>query len=42
MKPILVLLVGLVSVFTSAQSQSLPKNWEGEWKGELNWYKTGT
>ena len=41
MKLTLTFLVVLVSVVTSAQSQSFPKSWEGNWKGELNWYKTG-
>ncbi len=39
-------LIGIIAallIYTSsfAQNRSFPKSWEGEWKGELSWYKTG-
>lgn len=38
-----VLLISFIlsfSVSTKAQ-QSFPKSWEGKWRGQLKWYKTG-
>lgn len=29
------------SFFIHAQQDAFPKSWVGNWKGELNWYKTG-
>lgn len=29
-------------VFVAAQLKSFPKSWEGNWKGELQWFKTGS
>lgn len=26
----------------AAQTTPFPKSWEGDWKGELSWYKTGS
>lgn len=42
MKPVLLVLSCFVSVAICAQSTSFPGSWAGNWKGELNWYKTGT
>lgn len=41
MKWILVLLTVFFSFTTTGQPVTFPKNWEGNWKGELSWYKTG-
>lgn len=41
MKWILVLLTSLFSLAAASQSNSFPQSWEGNWKGELSWYKTG-
>ncbi len=30
------------SLYTSAQTKPFPKSWEGNWKGELQWFKTGS
>lgn len=30
-----------LSVLTRAQTASFPKAWAGNWKGELQWFKTG-
>ena len=42
MKSIMLILSCFVSVAVSSQSKSFPQSWVGNWKGELNWYKTGT
>ncbi|HMK27849.1 MAG TPA: hypothetical protein VK483_17580 [Chitinophagaceae bacterium] len=41
MKLIVIIAAVLSSVSVAAQSGSFPKEWEGNWKGELHWYKTG-
>lgn len=41
MKLIVFIAAVLVSVSVTAQTRSFPKEWEGNWKGELQWYKTG-
>ena len=41
MKLILIIVAVLSSVYLAAQSGSFPKEWEGNWKGELQWFKTG-
>lgn len=40
----LLLLLTLCSARNAAaqSSASFPKSWEGDWKGELRWYKTGS
>ncbi len=42
MKLIILILSCFVSIVVNSQSQSFPGSWAGNWKGELNWYKTGT
>ena len=42
MKRIVIIAAVLASVSVAAQSKSFPESWAGNWKGELNWYKTGT
>ena len=42
MKLIILILSCFVSMVVSSQSKSFPGSWVGNWKGELNWYKTGT
>jgi hypothetical protein len=38
-----IIMTGLLLFSFSAIAQNdFPKNWEGNWKGELTWYKTGT
>ena len=34
-------LAGFISLSAAAQSNSFPQSWTGNWKGELQWYKTG-
>lgn len=29
------------SIATIAQQNSFPKSWEGQWRGQLQWFKTG-
>ncbi|MDZ4794573.1 MAG: hypothetical protein SGI83_09870 [Bacteroidota bacterium] len=41
MKWMIVLLTALLSLAAASQSTSFPQSWEGNWKGELSWYKTG-
>jgi hypothetical protein len=41
MKPIIVILTCFMSIAASGQSKPFPLNWTGNWKGELEWYKTG-
>lgn len=41
MKLIVIIPATLASVSVAAQPRSFPKEWEGNWKGELQWYKTG-
>ena len=41
MKQLLFLLIVCLPVISRAQSPSFPKIWTGNWKGELQWYKTG-
>lgn len=41
MKSIVVLLACFISFSAPGQSKSFPQNWAGNWKGELEWYKTG-
>jgi len=38
---ILILFFTLHGTGIMAQQQSFPESWTGNWKGELNWYKTG-
>lgn len=39
------LIVGVLAIFlmmsVKSRAQSFPQSWEGNWKGELNWFKTG-
>ena len=39
-----ILLLGFLSysLFSSGQSKPFPQSWQGNWKGELQWYKTGS
>jgi hypothetical protein len=39
---LLLLFFGLSGLFVNGQSASFPSAWEGNWKGELQWFKTGT
>lgn len=41
MKKWLFLLLGSLPVLANAQSPSFPKDFTGNWKGELQWFKTG-
>ncbi len=41
MKSIVLVLSCFVSVYALGQSKSFPRSWTGNWKGELQWYKTG-
>lgn len=41
MKQLLSLLIVCIPVLSQAQAASFPKAWTGNWKGELQWYKTG-
>jgi len=42
MRTIIVLLLSCTSFFSlKAQLNAFPKGWEGNWKGELKWFKTG-
>ncbi len=42
MRTIIVLLLSCTSFFSlKAQLNAFPKSWEGNWKGELKWFKTG-
>ncbi len=41
MKIFILLLTAGLSVTAKSQSTSFPQSWEGNWKGELEWYKTG-
>ena len=41
MKFAVLLLTSLVSFTVSSQSATFPQSWIGNWKGELQWYKTG-
>ena len=41
MKLIIIIAAILFSASAVAQSRSFPKDWEGNWKGELQWYRTG-
>jgi hypothetical protein len=41
MKFFSLLLFLLSSLASAAQNKSFPQNWEGNWKGELQWFKTG-
>lgn len=29
------------SILSTAQTKTFPQSWEGNWKGQLNWYQTG-
>lgn len=42
MKWIFLLFACTLYVCSIAQTAPFPKNWTGNWKGELQWYKTGT
>ena len=35
------LFASFISCSSMGQTNSFPKSWEGSWKGELLWYKTG-
>lgn len=37
----LLILLFLAPFFSKAQSSVFPKDWTGNWKGELQWFKTG-
>ncbi len=37
----LMILFFLLPVFLKAQAHTFPKDWTGNWKGELQWFKTG-
>jgi hypothetical protein len=39
---ILLTVLVCLSSLAYTQSTSFPQNWEGEWKGELQWFKTGS
>lgn len=39
---ILIAVLFCLPAFIMAQSKPFPKNWEGNWKGELQWFKTGS
>jgi hypothetical protein len=42
MRTVLLLTCSIFFSFTAiAQQNQFPKSWEGNWKGELQWYKTG-
>ena len=41
MKVIIILLTTCISFLAMGQSTSFPQSWAGNWKGELEWYKTG-
>ena len=41
MKYLVLLLVGFISLSANSQSGPFPQSWIGNWKGELQWYKTG-
>ncbi len=41
MKIFILLLTFGLSVTAKCQSTSFPQSWVGNWKGELQWYKTG-
>ena len=41
MKFIVLLLSGFISFSAISQPDSFPQSWVGNWKGELQWYKTG-
>ncbi|MGB3005422.1 MAG: hypothetical protein WBC06_02860 [Chitinophagaceae bacterium] len=41
MKLFLFLVGFFITVYSSAQKNSFPGSWIGNWKGELQWYKTG-
>lgn len=41
MKLLTLLICSLIAISVNAQTNTFPKNWEGNWKGDLSWYKTG-
>lgn len=41
MKTILSIIFLAISFSSQAQGKGFPQNWEGDWKGKLNWYRTG-
>jgi len=41
MKSFVLIFIFFISVSATGQSTSFPQSWAGNWKGELNWYKTG-
>jgi len=41
MKYLLILLFFVSPFYLTAQSPVFPKDWTGNWKGELQWFKTG-
>ena len=41
MKFVILLLSCFISVAVTGQAKSFSESWTGNWKGELNWYKTG-
>jgi hypothetical protein len=41
MKYIILILTCFFSMQVFSQAGSFPHSWAGNWKGELNWYKTG-
>ncbi len=41
MKCIMLLLAAFISLSAISQSTSFPQSWVGNWKGELDWYRTG-
>lgn len=38
---VLALLASMSFLYGNSQPSSFPKNWVGNWKGELQWFKTG-
>lgn len=41
MKCIISIFAFIISITSAGQSKQFPLNWTGNWKGELEWYKTG-
>ncbi len=41
MKFLILLLFSTISFVAKSQTNIFPQNWLGNWKGELQWYKTG-
>ncbi len=41
MKKIILIAICLVSLHATGQTKNFPQDWTGDWKGELQWYRTG-